>query len=337
MITFLAYFLRELYIRRVKIRNPEPEANEHVDQLIAEWKPGIYSVMLCLFIGVVTVGSVAVPTYSMLEGWSYVEAAYFCFVSFATIGFGDFVAAQHSHHSNVYVLVNIIILAVGCCFLYSIFNVISIVLKQILNWLIFRIRALKRRCCPKKTFHPEYMMRKHSLRARRERRQCRRGRKSSIQLIRRTFRRKQIRGDRSAGGKSNANNDDDGVDRKLSDDGLISMKDFLTSNQVSLALMQKQLQDSAQQANTYPELASRPPTPPPSALPSALTPPPVVRRPVPSVSATISSHPHPHRHHHHLPHHHHHHHHKPSLPAGKLIPSTIGPLAILCDKLGDRR
>jgi len=294
--------------------------------------------MLCLLLGVVTVGSVAIPTYSMLEGWSYVEAAYFCFVSFATIGFGDFVAAQHPHHSNIYVLVNIIILAVGCCFLYSIFNVISIVLKQILNWLIFRIKALKRRCCrPKAKLHPEYFLRKQSLRQRRERKQCRRGRKSSIQIIRKTFRKKGIGGDRSVEDESAAHNDDDANgDRKLSDDGLISMKDFLTSNQVSLALMQKQLQDSAQQAGRYAGPLSSPPSPLSSDVPlsTARTPPPVIRRtPVPSVSATLSSH--HHRHHHHQ--HHHHHHHKSSLPAGKLIPSTIGPLAILCDKLGDRR
>jgi len=29
-----------------------------------------------------------------MEGWSYMDSFYFCFVSFATIGFGDLVATQ---------------------------------------------------------------------------------------------------------------------------------------------------------------------------------------------------------------------------------------------------
>lgn len=304
MITFLAYILREIYIRKINARNPE--SGENIEQLLADWKPSIYSVMLCLLIGVITIGSVIVPAYALLEGWSYVEAAYFCFVSFATIGFGDLVAAQHNNYSNFYVFTNTVILAIGCCFLYSVFNVISIVLKQILNWLMYRLKVIKIWChLDNNNHHPERVIRKYSLKMQRERKNNQR-RKSSIQIIRRTLRKKTYfnRASLSQQGTSQVTEKESiRTDRKLSDDGLTSMKDFFTSNQVSLALMQKQLQESAQQAKTYPGPANSPFT---------------SRHPVPTVSATTTST------------------HKNSLPAGRFIPGTIGPLAILCDKLGDK-
>lgn len=317
MITFFAFILREIYVRKLQSRDQSPDLN--VEQLIADWKPSIYSVMLCLFICVVSIGSIAVPTYSMLEGWSYVEAAYFCFVSFATIGFGDFVAAQNNRHNNFYVLANIVILAIGCCFLYSVFNVISIVLKQILNWLIYRLQALstywhhisRRR-------HNDRMLRKYSLKMQKERRHCHR-RKSSVHSVRRTLRRKDGAGADDASGAAELND----AARKMSDDGLISMKDFFTSNQVSLALMQKQLQDSAREQNDpwHSPPSAQSPHISRHAAPAVPIVPPVSRHAapaVPTVSSTVAPT------------------HKSSFPAGRFIPGTIGPLAILCDKLGDR-
>lgn len=301
MITFFAFILREIYVRKLQSRDQSTDLN--VEQLIAEWKPSIYSVMLCLFICVVSIGSIAVPTYSSLEGWSYVEAAYFCFVSFATIGFGDFVAAQNHRHNNFYVLANIVILAIGCCFLYSVFNVISIVLKQILNWLIYRLKALSAywRLISRRR-HNDRMLRKYSLKMQKERRHCHR-RKSSVHSVRRMLRRKE--GAECASGATELND----AARKMSDDGLISMKDFFTSNQVSLALMQKQLQDSAREQSGHWH------SPPPVLSP------PITRHAAPTVP-TVSSSVAPT--------------HKSSFPAGRFIPGTIGPLAILCDKLGDR-
>lgn len=304
MITFLAYILREIYIRKINARNPE--SGENIEQLLADWKPSIYSVMICLLIGVIAIGSVIVPAYALLEGWSYVEAAYFCFVSFATIGFGDLVAAQHNNYSNFYVFTNTVILAIGCCFLYSVFNVISIVLKQILNWLIYRLKDIKIWChLGNNNHHPERVIRKYSLKMQRERKNNQR-RKSSIQIIRRTLRKKThfSRASLSQQGTSQATEQEFvRTDRKLSDDGLTSMKDFFTSNQVSLALMQKQLQESAQKAKTYPGSVNSPFT---------------SRHPIPTVTVSTTST------------------YKNSLPAGRFIPGTIGPLAILCDKLGDK-
>ncbi|ROT72256.1 hypothetical protein C7M84_009374 [Penaeus vannamei] len=62
---------------------------------------------------------------------------------FATIGFGDFVSAQQPNDFygpglHAYRFFNFAILVVGCCCIYSLFNVISITIKQFLNCIIKR-------------------------------------------------------------------------------------------------------------------------------------------------------------------------------------------------------
>jgi hypothetical protein len=82
--------------------------------------------------------------YSPLEGWTYLESIYFCFVTFATIGFGDLVSAQKHSYPNeaLYHVGNFVCLTFGCCCIYSLFNVISIVIKQVLNWIIKKLDNL---------------------------------------------------------------------------------------------------------------------------------------------------------------------------------------------------
>lgn len=271
-------------------------------------------VMVCLVCASTLLVCLAVPVYSVLEDWTYVDSAYFCFVSFSTIGFGDFIAAQQPEHkyNTLYVFANVAVLALGCCLLYSLFNVISIVLKQFLNFLIYRLNDIIAFCRRKIGIHqPDRVLRKYSLKMQRERRLQRR--RSSIATVRRTLKRKTIAiiNAPERGPESDLPSDivgtELGVDRKLSDDGLISMKDFFTSNQVSLALMQKQLQDSAQMADIGSTHSINAPAPAPvSCTPSTST----VTAPVPALAK--------------------------SFPAGRFIPGTIGPLAILCDKLGDK-
>jgi hypothetical protein len=58
--------------------------------------------------------------------------------SFATIGFGDYVPTVAPQHLNpvVYGVANFLLLALGASCVYSMFNVSSIVVRQLLNWII---------------------------------------------------------------------------------------------------------------------------------------------------------------------------------------------------------
>ncbi|KAF2365703.1 Potassium channel domain, partial [Trinorchestia longiramus] len=129
----------------------EPKNNSTKDDL-ADWKPSVYKVLLYLSIISLTVGLIAALVFSQMEGWSYVDSFYFCFISFATIGFGDLVATER-HNSfygsliYVYRFFNFLFLVLGCCCIYSLFNVISIAIKQLLNWLIKLIATACIRGC----------------------------------------------------------------------------------------------------------------------------------------------------------------------------------------------
>ena len=106
-----------------------------------------------------------------------------------------------------------------CC-IYSLFNVISIVIKQVLNWI------LGKTCCQ----------------------QCNRpnaflGRRNAIRPGSR-IRKKHLPRSNDSDGPG----DSDTEGRRLSGE-MISMRDLAASNKVALALMQKQLSDSA---NGYP-------------------------------------------------------------------------------------
>jgi potassium channel subfamily K member 13 len=103
------------------------------DESLDNWKPSVYWVMLCLSVASAVVAVCASLMYSPFEEWSFFDSIYFCFVSFATIGFGDFVATQAEDypHAHWYRFANFSFLVVGCCCTYSLFNVTSIVIKQV--------------------------------------------------------------------------------------------------------------------------------------------------------------------------------------------------------------
>ncbi|OWF45696.1 potassium channel subfamily K member 12-like [Mizuhopecten yessoensis] len=225
IITFLAYILRSIHERDLKRKGLTNGSNDSRrgsqvsdDDRLDTWKPSVYWVMLILFLGAVIVACCASAMYHPVEDWTYFEAIYFCFVTFATIGFGDYVVSQKESYPNVhlYRFGNFIFIVIGCCCIYSLFNVASIVIKQLLNWIIKKLNC---RC---------------------RRRKKSKGRRNAI-----------TPGHIHRGSKMNKSKavtvecDSDSDGRRNSDE-MISMRDFLQANKISLAMMQKQLWETSQ-------------------------------------------------------------------------------------------
>ncbi|XP_028275872.1 potassium channel subfamily K member 13 [Parambassis ranga] len=103
-----------------------------------EWKPSVYQVMLILFVAILLVAFGAASIYSVMEGWTYLESLYFCFVAFSTVGFGYFVSGQREHHEDTwaYQVANCLLMLLGVCCTYSLFNAISVIIKQGMNWIL---------------------------------------------------------------------------------------------------------------------------------------------------------------------------------------------------------
>ncbi|XP_013417539.1 potassium channel subfamily K member 13 [Lingula anatina] len=228
IITFLAYVLRRIHehdLRRkgllTKDKNGRRGSQGSEDNLDS-WKPSVYWVMLILMLGAIVIACCASALYHPVEQWTYFEAIYFCFVTFATIGFGDLVVSQSADYQNInvhiYRFMNFILIVLGCCCIYSLFNVISIVIKQVLNWLIRKLDC--KTCQPR----PKPRPRRNAI--------------TPGHLQRATK-------------KSDSTDVDSNYDSDYSRRGsgeMISMKDFLQNNKISLLMMQKQLHDTSRQA-----------------------------------------------------------------------------------------
>uniref|UniRef100_UPI00398EC506 potassium channel subfamily K member 13-like n=1 Tax=Pristiophorus japonicus TaxID=55135 RepID=UPI00398EC506 len=229
-ITLLAYVLRWLHEREERRRGrQEPwvsgrRSSRGADSL-ASWKPSVYYVMLILGAASAAVSCAASALYAAAEGWAFGESLYFCFVAFSTIGFGDLVSSQREvyPHQGLYRAANFLLLLSGVCCLYSLFNVSSIVIKQLLNWVLRRAECRRWPC---------------------RGRLCR-GRRAA---------RTPWNAVHPAGSQAGRPNvsvetvcDSEAAvagGRRLSGE-MISVKDFLASNKVSLAIMQKQLSETA--------------------------------------------------------------------------------------------
>lgn len=227
IITFLAFILRAIHERDLKRKGLINEVKDaggrrssqvSEDDQLDSWKPSVYWVMLILMLGAMVVAVCASSMYYPVEEWTYLEAIYFCFVTFATIGFGDYVVSQKNSysHMHLYRLGNFLFIVLGCCCVYSLFNVTSIVIKQVLNWLLRRLNC-----------------------------DC------SVRKPPMTRRNAITPGHVHRGGKTPAvtvtdpDGDSDSEYRRNSGE-MISMKDFLQANKISLAMMQKQLWETAQ-------------------------------------------------------------------------------------------
>ncbi|XP_020281476.1 potassium channel subfamily K member 13-like [Pseudomyrmex gracilis] len=193
--------------------------DDHMD--LDQWKPSVYWVMLYLSTTSCIIACCAAALYASLEGWDYFDGLYFAFVSFTTIGFGDFVSTEKPSYPHVhwYRFANFVFLVMGCCCIYSLMNVTSIVIKQGLNYVIHKLQYGKRDVAA------PYLPRKQS----------------SVSTIYYSKRRPT----RLVGKDSIRAEDSSETPRRMSGE-MICMKDLLSTNKVSLAVMQKQLYDAAQ-------------------------------------------------------------------------------------------
>ncbi|XP_008562047.1 PREDICTED: potassium channel subfamily K member 12, partial [Galeopterus variegatus] len=141
LLAFIMRACREHQLRRSGLL-PAPFRRDS----LAGWKPSVYHVLLILGLFAVLLSCCASAMYTSVEGWDYVDSLYFCFVTFSTIGFGDLVSSQRAAYRNqgLYRLGNFLFILLGVCCIYSLFNVISILIKQVLNWML---RKLSCRCC----------------------------------------------------------------------------------------------------------------------------------------------------------------------------------------------
>ncbi|XP_071019847.1 potassium channel subfamily K member 13-like [Oncorhynchus clarkii lewisi] len=201
---------------------------------LAGWKPSVYCVMLILGAAAILVSCCASAMYSAVEGWGYLDSLYYCFVAFSTIGFGDMVSSQMfaydegNESQTAYRVGNFLFILTGVCCIYSLFNVISIVIKQVLNWLLRRLEVPCR--CPGRGRHQPHL---------------RHPRRNVVVPG-------HLRARRDLSIETDAVNDSEADGRRMSGE-MISMKDFLAANKVNLAIMQKQL---SEMANGHPRQSS---------------------------------------------------------------------------------
>ncbi|XP_056300624.1 potassium channel subfamily K member 13 isoform X2 [Pseudoliparis swirei] len=237
IITMLAYIMRWCHERRLRcagvgVVSSREESSGEEDSL-EDWKPSVYYVMLILCVASVVIACSASTLYSPMENWSYVDSLYFCFVAFSTIGFGDLVSSQRQQYESqeAYRLGNCIFILMGVCCIYSLFNVISIIIKQTLTWIVGklvcsgRFAHLRQKRFKRNTVQPISS-------------RCPAGRPcyadGSVETV--------------CDSETDAGAVADGVfaGRRLSGE-MISVNEFTMSNKVSLALLQKQLSETAHQ------------------------------------------------------------------------------------------
>uniref|UniRef100_A0A8C0FI70 Potassium two pore domain channel subfamily K member 13 n=1 Tax=Bubo bubo TaxID=30461 RepID=A0A8C0FI70_BUBBB len=231
LITVIAYVMKSCHERQLRRKGVLPHngrrgsGTSEVDSL-AGWKPSVYYVMLILCVASLIISCCASAMYTPIEGWSYFDSLYFCFVAFSTIGFGDLVSSQNIKYESqgLYRFGNFVFILMGVCCIYSLFNVISIVIKQSINWIL---KKLDCRCCHR----------------------CQR---KFFRSRRNVVMPGNVRSRRNISIETDVVNESDTDGRRLSGE-MISMKDFLASNKVSLAIMQKQLSETA---NGYPRQMS---------------------------------------------------------------------------------
>ncbi|XP_059208158.1 potassium channel subfamily K member 13 isoform X1 [Centropristis striata] len=260
IITMLAYIMRWCHERRLRcagvgVVSSREESSGEEDSLEG-WKPSVYYVMLILGVASVVIACSASTLYSSMENWSYVDSLYFCFVAFSTIGFGDLVSSQRQQYESqeAYRLGNCLFILMGVCCIYSLFNVISIIIKQTLTWIVGKLvctpcscsrPGCRWLCCP--------CLQKKKPNRLRPPAHLRRLKRNTVQPMashcpagRHRYRDGSVETVCDSETDAGAVADGVYVGRRLSGE-MISVNEFMVSNKVSLALLQKQLSETAHQ------------------------------------------------------------------------------------------
>lgn len=147
LISFLMYSCHRRRRTKAGARAIEVEAGEEGEKE-EEWKPSVYYVTLILAALALLVACGASGLYSAVEGWGYFESMYFCFVTFSTMGFGDLVSGQREWYAFrwLYQVSNSLVLLLGVCCTYSLFNIMTVIIKQALNWMLAQLMRLQKGC-----------------------------------------------------------------------------------------------------------------------------------------------------------------------------------------------
>ncbi|XP_057676262.1 potassium channel subfamily K member 13 [Corythoichthys intestinalis] len=248
IITMLAYIMRWCHERRL-CRGGVGDASARQESSAGEdslegWKPSVYNVMLILGLASIVIACSASTLYCSMEKWSYVDSLYFCFVVFSTIGFGDLVSSQRQNYESqeAYRLGNCFFILMGVCCIYSLFNVISIIIKQTLNWILEKICSCPASRCRR--------LRRPDGKRDRRRRPANPGKRLKRNTVRPLSSHCPAGTRRYADGSPETvyGSETDGVyvGRRPSGE-MICVNEFMVSNKVSLALLQKQLSETAHQ------------------------------------------------------------------------------------------
>uniref|UniRef100_A0AAV2JEX5 Potassium channel domain-containing protein n=1 Tax=Knipowitschia caucasica TaxID=637954 RepID=A0AAV2JEX5_KNICA len=225
IITMLAYIMRWCHERRLRCAGVETSREELEEEDSLEgWKPSVYYVMLILGLASVVIACSASTLYSSMENWSYIDSLYFCFVAFSTIGFGDLVSSQRQQYESQ------ALYSFGNCSLQICSHCATSCWKFCCPCLYKKSRhrtRLPQRLIQKRfrcnTVHPASSLRPPG------RRRCR----DSVDTV---F-------ESEADGAIDAAVH---LGRRMSGE-MISVNEFMVSNKVSLALLQKQLCETAHQ------------------------------------------------------------------------------------------
>jgi hypothetical protein len=226
----------------------------------ADWKPSVYWVLFFLFIMSVIIIGVSGAVFQQMEGWTFWEAVYFSFVSYATIGLGDFVSLQQPSYGQfemVYRLFAFALMILGSCSIYSLLNVMSIIVKQLLNYIIKKMDYCGDCCCCNYCRRSAVKVRRRmSSKKRRPRRSVRNGPgdRCRISVLRSGSARAIALGHlNDASGSPDYDNSDGGGlsgsrfdldERRCSGENMISIRGEL--NNKNLIVMQKLLYETAQ-------------------------------------------------------------------------------------------